>query len=160
MMLLILATILTLFLVGCSEKTNFGVYGSTHAHMDFKVYVLGNQINFDLPRYQVMEDLTHVENSDGGVIHTHATGITLGFFLESLGFELTDDCFTLDIGNQYCSLGKATLKVYLKTQDSDWEQLYSPSNYILQDLDKILVTYGSEDVKEQQESVSDKAKDT
>jgi len=162
MVVLILAIILTFFLVGCSEKTSLGPYGSTHTHMDFKVYVLGNQVNFDLPRYQVMEDLTHVENNDGGMIHVHATGLTLGYFFKSLGFGLTD-CFILDTGNQYCDLGKATLKVYLKSAGSDWEQLSSPVDYILQDLDKILVTYGSEDeeeIKKQQESVTDKAKHT
>jgi len=54
------------------------------------------------------------------------------------------------------------LKVYVKNQ-ADWEQIYDPADYIIQDLDKILVTYGSEDeeeIKQQQESVSDKAKDT
>jgi len=162
MVFLILAIILTFFLVGCSEKTSLGFYGSTHTHMDFKVYVLGNQINFDLPQYQVMEDLTHIENNDGGVIHVHATGMTLGYFFKSLGFGLTDDCFILDTGNQYCNLGKATLKFYVKNQ-ADWGQIYSPADYILQDLDRILVTYGSEDeeeIQQQRESVSDKAKDT
>ena len=159
--MLYLAIILTFFLVGCSEKTGLGPYGSTHNHIDFKVYVLGNQINFDLPQYQVMEDLTHVENNDGGVIHVHATGMTLGYFFKSLGFGL-GECFTLDTGNQYCDLGRATLKVYVKNQ-ADWEQIYDSTDYIIQDLDKILVTYGPEDkeeIRQQQDSVSDKAKDT
>ena len=57
-------------------------------------------------------------------------------------------------------MGKAALKVYLKNQDSDWEQLYDPAEYVLQDLDKILVSYDSDDseeIKKQQASVTDKA---
>ena len=161
--ILILAIISVFFIAGCSGKNNFGPYGSTHTHIDFKVYILENQIRFDLPKYTVMEDSAHVENNDGGVIHVHVTGMTLGYFFKSLGFGLTDDCFTLDSGNQYCNLGKATLKVYLKNQGSGWDLLYSPSDYILQDLDKILVSYGSdgsEEIKRQQASVTDKAKNT
>ena len=60
-------------------------------------------------------------------------------------------------------LGDGTeIKVYIKNQ-ADWEQLYSTDEYIIQDLDKILVSYGSEnedEIKNQQESVTDKAKDT
>jgi hypothetical protein len=153
-----------LFLYGCTNEGNgIGPYGSAHSHVDFKVYILGNQINFNLPKYQVMEDLTHVENNDGDLIHTHATGITLGYFFKSLGFKLTDKCFILDTGNKYCDLGDATLKVYLKSPQSGWETLYDHSDYILQDRDKILVSYGvdSEDkIKTQLDSVTDKAKNT
>ena len=156
-----LVIISALFLVGCSEKNNFGPYGSTHIHIDYKVYILGKPINFDLPRYQVMEDLTHVENNDGGVIHVHATGMTLGYFFRSLGFGLTDECFVLDTGNQYCSDGNAELKVFVQSIGTSWVQIYSPADYIIQDLDKILITFGTEDeegIRQQLESVTDKAR--
>ena len=93
---------LLLILSACVKKNNFGPYGSTHMHADFKVYILGNALNFNSAKYQVMEDLTHVENIDGDVLHIHATGITLGYFFKSLGFELTRDCFKMDTGNNYC----------------------------------------------------------
>ena len=110
-----------------------------------------------------MEDLTHIENNDGDVLHIHATGMTLGYFLQSLGLDLNNECITTDTGNQYCNLGKATLKVYTKNQFSNWVQIYEPADYIINELDKMLVTYGSEDeegIKKQQESVTDKAKST
>ena len=156
--------IFVLVLYGCNNnKNNFGPYGSTHMHADFKVYILGNPLNFDVAKYQVMEDLTHVENNDGDVLHVHATGITLGYFFESLGFKLTRDCLKLDAGNEYCNTGNAQLKVYLKAENGNWEQLYYPADYVIQDLDKILVTYGTEtdeEIKKQMESVTDKAKVT
>ena len=159
--IIFLAIISVLFLISCTAKENFGPYGSTHIHADFQAYTLGKPLDFNLPRYQVMEDLTHVERNDGEVIHIHATGITLGYFFKSLGYELTDECFALDTGNKYCNLGKATLKVYLKNRGSDWEQIYYPSDYVIQDLDKMLVTYGPEDnnqIKEQQATVTDKSR--
>ena len=160
--ILYIVLILLLFIISCKNKENFGPRGSTHLHADFKVYILGNPLNFNSPRYQVMEDLTHVESNDGDVLHVHVTGMTLGYFLGSLGLELTDECITLDTGNEYCNLGKATLKVYLKNQDSAWDQLYSPADYVINDLDKILVTYGpdAEEIKQQQATVTDKSKNT
>jgi len=158
-----LVIISTLFLISCTNKDNFGPYGSIHNHADFKVYILGKSLNFNLPRYQVMEDITHLENNDGDLLHTHATGITLGYFLGSLGMNLNNECITTDTGNQYCNLGKATLKVYTKNQFSNWVQIYDPDDYVINDLDKMLVTYGSEsedEIKKQQESVTDKAKST
>ena len=155
-----LIIIFVLFLVGCTSGNRIGPYGSTHSHSDFKVYILGKPLNFDSARYQVMERLTHIENNDGDVLHVHATGITLGFFLKSLGIDLNDECIKLDTGNEYCNLGKATLKAYVKSQNTGWVQIYDPAVYVINDLDKMLVSYGSEseeDIKEQQASVTDKA---
>ena len=156
--------IFALFLLGCdANKNNFGPYGSTHLHADFKVYILGNALNFNSPKYQVMDDLTHVENNDGNVLHVHATGIILGYFFKSLGFELTKGCFKMDTGNNYCKTGDAELKVFVKGENLEWEQLYYPEDYAIQDLDKILVTYGTEDeaeIKGQMSAVTDKARVT
>ena len=110
-----------------------------------------------------MEDLTHVENNDGDVLHVHAIGITLGYFFESLGFKLTEDCFKLDAGNKYCNTGNAQLKVFLKSENGGWESLYYPADYVIQDLDKLLITYGKEDeeeIKKQMDSVTDRARVT
>ena len=155
-----LVIVFAFFLIGCSEKNKLGPYGSIHSHADFKVYILGNPLNFDSSRYQVMEDLTHIENNDGDLLHVHVTGMTLGYFLQSIGLNLNNECITTDTGNQYCSLGKATLKVYTKNQFSNWVQIYDHADYVINELDKILVTYGSEDeeqLKIQQASVTDKA---
>jgi len=157
-----LAIITILFINGCSEKTSFGPRGSAHNHADFKIYILGKSLNFNSPQFQVMEELTHIENNDGDVLHTHTTGMTLGYFLGSLGLNLDDECIITDTGNNYCNLGKATLKVYAKNQFSNWVQIYNPVDYVINQLDKILVTYGPEDeveIKKQQDSVTDKAKD-
>lgn len=157
-----LLLIITIFIIGCSKKDNIGPRGSTHIHADFKVYILGNQLNFNDARFQVMDQLTHVENNDGDTLHVHATGITLGFFFKKMGMELSNECLKLENGNEYCNLDKAILKVYIKSPNTEWEQLYYHADYLINDLDKILVTYGTEtdeEIKKQQESVTDKAKD-
>lgn len=159
-----IGVILILAIYGCSNgKSNFGPLGSTHQHADVKVYVLGNDIDFSLPQYQLRDRLTHFEDGDGDVVHTHATGITLGYVFKTLGMEINDNCLKLAAGNDYCSSGDAKLGVFIKSRNSDWEKIYYPEDYVIQDLDKILVTYGTESqekITEQMESVTDKAKES
>lgn len=151
-----------LILYGCSGGGNkIGTLGSTHNHVDFKMYVLGNPLDFTQNKFQVRHEAVHFENRDGEVVHTHATGITLGFMFQRHGMSIDNECITLDTGNQYCSDGNADLKVFVKSLGTGWDQIYSPADYIIQDLDKILVTFGTEDeegIRKQLESVEDKAK--
>lgn len=161
--ILVLTTVIfTLFLYGCSSGGNkFGPLGSTHDHTDIKIYILGKALDFTGRQYQVAHDAVHFENSDGDVIHTHATGITLGFMFEKHRMSIDVNCITLDTGNQYCSDGNAELKVFVKSIGTGWDQIYSPADYIIQDLDKILITFGTEDgigIQKQMESVTDKAR--
>lgn len=93
----------------------------------------------------------------------HATGINLGYFFETLGMKINKECIALETGNKYCNTGNAQFRVFLKSEGSEWEQLYYPADYVMQDLDKIVVTYGAEDdkeIKRQMESVTDKARET
>ena len=159
-----LLIVLAFIIYGCSnEKNNFGPLRSAHNHADIKVYILGNAIDFSLPQYQLQDKLTHFENWDGDVVHTHATGITLGYIFKTLGMEITEECIKTDKGSKYCSEDNAMLKVFVKNRNSDWEIISYAPNYVIQDMDKILVTYGTESeegIKEQMESVTDKAKES
>ncbi|MBI2134347.1 hypothetical protein HYU09_00005, partial [Candidatus Woesearchaeota archaeon] len=86
-----------LFLDGCSEN-KIGPLGSAHNHADIKVYVLGNAIDFSQQKYQLKHQAVHFENRDGDVVHTHATGITLGYMFETLGMNINENCLTIDAG--------------------------------------------------------------
>ena len=134
-----------LFLYGCGAgKNNFGQLGSAHKHADIKVYVSGNQIDLGLPKYQLQSKMVHFEDGDGDVVHVHATGITLGYMLETLGINIGNECLTLDTGNRYCTNDNAKLGVFAKGKGTDWEQISYPDEYVIQDMDKILVNYGAE----------------
>ncbi len=151
-----------LILLGCSGtgKTKIGTLGSTHRHADIKVYVLGNAMDFSAQKYQLKAKEAHFEHRDGDVVHIHATGIILGYVFLTLGMNIGNECLILDTGNEYCNDEKAELEVFVKSAGMDWEQIYDPSDYLIQNLDKILVTYGTEDgegIKKQMESVTDKA---
>ena len=159
--MLLIIWIIAIFLYGCgAEKNSFGPLGSAHKHADVKIYVLGNAIDLSQQKYQLKSNLVHFENWDGDVVHVHTTGMTLGYMLKTLGMKLDKNCLQLDTGKEYCSAENAGLNVYVKSPDSEWEKINLPENYVIRDLDKILVTYGSEsqeEIKKQMESVTKKA---
>lgn len=133
-----------------------GQLGTIHIHADFKVYVNGQAIDFSQQKYQVRVQYVHVEDNDGDVVHVHAPGMTLGIFLNSLGFHLTSSCLTTDDGTKMCNSGSKTLKVYV-----NGKQIQDGASYEIKDLDKILVSYGSEtdaQVQTQLKTITNKAK--
>ncbi len=151
-----------IIVIGCSNSgiNNFGSLGSAHKHADVKIYVSGDAIDISQQKYQLKSDLVHFENFDGDVVHVHTTGMNLGYMLKTLGMKIDENCLKLDTGKEYCSSEKGNLKVYVKGHDLEWEKINSSASYIIHDLDRILITYGSESeqgIKKQMESVTKKA---
>ena len=149
---------------GANLTSQIGAVGSTHIHTDMAVFVNGNQITPLGPQYFVKSPYVHVEGGpgEGTVVHTHATNVPLNFFLKSLGMDLTGECFKLDTGENFCSNGDKTLKMFVKHANGQWEQNFDAGNYMFKNLDKILITYGNENpdqIKIQENSVTDFSKD-
>jgi len=119
-----------------------------HEHVNFALFINGTQFNFNQSKYMTTEEQevglradVHMHDMNGGVIHLHAPGITLGMFFESLGMSINSSCLTLDNGKSYCDSGENTdtLKLYVNgVQSSAFGSLQ------LHDLDRILVTFGSD----------------
>ncbi|MBI4177268.1 MAG: C2H2-type zinc finger protein [Candidatus Aenigmarchaeota archaeon] len=122
-----------------SSGPRIGSVGSTHEHVDFKVYIEGVPVDFAMPKYQLKAQYAHVEGGVGGVIHKHATGVTFRDFLKTVNIDIGKQCVRMDDGNNYCNEGGKTLKFYLNGKLSDKIETYE-----LHDLDKALVSYGNE----------------
>lgn len=137
-----------------------GVVGDLHYHADFALYVNGERYDFAREKYlstenESLSNFAHLHDLDGNVIHKHAEGVTLGFFLETLGMKLDDTCLVLDEGTSYCNEGNKELKMYVDGKHND-----KFDRYDLQDEDRILLSYGDEveqEINEQIQSVTDEA---
>jgi len=145
-------------ITGSSSNTGLGSPGSTHIHQDLKMYINGEAIDFSQSKYQKphVNAHVHMEGGDGDIIHKHTTGVTMGFFLKSILITFDRNCLTIDTGEKYCNDGDKTLKFYVNGKpNADWEK------YDLKDLDKFLISYGSESdeaIQQQLSSITDKAK--
>lgn len=119
--------------------SSIGPLRSAHLHADVKVYINGKSIDFSQRKYQLAARFIHFEDGIGDVIHTHATGLTLGHLFKSLGGDFNNNCVVIEEqGN--CNSGDKTLKFYVNGQPST-----EFDNKVIKNLDKYLISYGSED---------------
>lgn len=118
--------------------SGIGPLRSAHLHADVKVYINNNPIDFSQHKYQLKHGFIHFEESIGDVIHTHATGLTIGHMFRSVGMDFNSNCIKFE-GNSYCNEGNKKLKLYVNGQlNNEYD------DRVIRDLDKYLILYGSE----------------
>lgn len=120
-----------------SEAAGVGPAGSTHEHAQFSVFIDGDEIDFSQSRYQLQSQRIHFEGGDGEVIHKHATGVTIGFALETHDLGINATCLTMH-DDVYCEGGGATLDVTV-----DEESIEEPASHVIQDGEVIDIRYSS-----------------
>lgn len=142
----------------CSMDPNakIGILGSQHIHADWKAYIDGKALDFsdkshmermrnDIP----VSSFMHVDSGapapekTGDVLHMHATGVPLWIFFKSIGMDFNKDCITLENKEKFCSDSNKKLKFFVNGKESNEFE-----NYIFNDLDKILISYGDESEEE------------
>jgi len=154
----------------CNMDSNakIGILGSQHIHADWKIYIDGKALDFSdkshmerMRNNMPVSSFIHVDSGapapekTGDVIHMHATGIPLWIFFKSIGMEFNKNCITLENKEKFCNESNKKLKFFVNGKESNEFE-----NYVFNDLDKILVSYGdeSEEVKNQLASITDFAK--
>jgi len=126
-----------------------GKLGDEHEHASLLVRIFGDKFDFSVPSYQIKSSWIHFEESDGTTIHRHASGVTLGYLFDSLniGVDYVDrvnedtikKCFIFPDGRQFCDNEDYRLKFYINHIEQ--QSIY---DYVLEDGDRILITYGNE----------------
>ncbi len=142
-------------------KVNLGALGSTHIHQDFRMYLDRTVVDFSQPSYQLQNQYVHFEGGDGNIHHVHTTGATLAYALDALHIRASPDCITV-AGKEYCSeliSNNTEDKIVKYIVDGDANSNYL--DYVMQDLDKILIYYGPNNetlIQEQIALIPDDAK--
>jgi len=121
-----------------------GSLGSEHVHASILAKLHGDKFDFSGPAYQIKSSWQHFEARDGSTIHRHATGVMLGYLFETIGIELDDECFAFKASaggeRRFCTNEEFSLKFYVNQQ-----LVPNLTEYVFEDQDRILVSYGSED---------------
>ena len=133
-----------------------GLVNSAHDHADMIVYVNGERIDFSQEQFQVRSTYVHFERGDGDVVHTHANNVNLGFNFQALGMRITSTSISTQDGQLYENGAVGELRVFV-----NGVRIEEPPNYIIQALDKILISYGDENEAELHallETVPDRAR--
>jgi len=163
-----------LFILNPQQIKTGGDEEEYHVHADFAVFLNGEQLNFsqkqfmheescgkpgqpepmDLNTAEGRAEAMHLHDLNGNVMHVHNENATFPLFFQNIGFSLTKDCIQTK-ESLYCNSPTKTLKVFVNAG-----QVQDYMNYKPQDLDQILVTYGSESqglVNAQYDSITSQA---
>jgi len=116
-----------------------GKLGGEHEHASLLVRIFDDKFDFSVPSYQIKSSWIHFEESDGITIHRHASGVTLGYLFDSLNIGIDSECYSFPDGRQFCTNEDYSLKYYINHQPV--EQI---SDYVFEDGDRILISFGSE----------------
>ncbi|HEY4515041.1 MAG TPA: hypothetical protein VJJ22_02680 [Candidatus Paceibacterota bacterium] len=112
------------------------VLGSEHSHASIIISINGSLLSLGDDRYMERDLSVHLHDNDSVFIHKHAKGVTLGYFLNTLGIELTKDCLSVD-SKQYCSGNDGILTVMINRIKLN----VGADAYEIRDQDKILIDY-------------------
>ena len=116
-----------------------GKLGGEHEHASLLVRIFGDKFDFSVPSYQIKSSWIHFEESDGTTIHRHASGVTVGYLFDSLNIGMNDECYGFPDGRNFCTNEEYSLKYYINHQN-----VKDITDYVFEDGDRILITYGSE----------------
>jgi len=117
-----------------------GKLGDEHEHASILVRIFGDKFDFSATTYQIKSSWIHFEESDGNTIHRHSSGVTLGYLFETLGITIDEDCYIFSDGRQFCTNEDYSLKYFIDGPGF----VDSINDYVIQDGDRILISYGNE----------------
>ena len=127
----------------------------THEHANFAVFVQGQKFDFNSADYIGEEgaefsEVAHIHRPRYSVVHVHMSGTSWNEFLKSIHIELLDPtivgvedkttCLTVPGGKKYCNTDKEKLHFIVNGVKVD-----GVSDSLITDLDRVLISYGSED---------------
>lgn len=95
------------------------VLGSIHEHSDVSAIISGKSIDFSQDKYQLKSPFVHFEDGDGKKLHKHANGITIKYFLGTLGWQYKEPCLVTDFA-EYCD-GKLNITINGQEENLTYE---------------------------------------
>jgi len=116
-----------------------GKLGDEHEHASMLVRIFGDKFDFSATTYQIKSSWIHFEESDGNTIHRHSSGVTLDYLFGTLGLDIDEDCYIFGDGRQFCTNEDYSLKYFI-----NGDSVNDINDYVIQDDDRILISYGSE----------------
>lgn len=143
-------------LVMAIRLVTYSPVAHTHYHANFAVYVNGQREEFKSPMYYQDVNTCSAEGSDNpkvrthmhdevnDVIHVHAKAVTWGQFFENIGWSLSGSSLITKDGTVHTETDQNKLHIVLNGQD--YTGLGSIANRVIGDKDRLLISYGSEDM--------------
>ena len=127
-----------------------GALFDEHEHASILVRIFGDKFDFSGVSFQIKNSWIHFEGGDGNTVHRHSSGVTSGYLFETLGIGLTAECFIFPDGREFCNNEDYSLKFYI-----NHEPVPSILDYVGNEGDKILISYGDETLEQLDEQLEE-----
>ncbi len=110
----------------------------------FAIFTNGTFRIFSAPMYHNLSPDVFIERPKPNIIQMRKEGVTWDDFFRTLPLKIDHECLTTGTGQTFCTGKEGTLKFYINGEDSTGDALPK----IINDADKLLVSFGKETGKE------------
>jgi hypothetical protein len=117
----------------------------------FAIFTHGTFRIFTAPRYHNQSEDVYIQSVNPNIIQVKISGVTWDDFFKTLPMKLAKDCLTTGTGQTFCTNTNSRLRFFINGREDT-----NALDKIIKDGDKLLVTYGSEDmqqIKDQMEKI-------
>ena len=141
------ATVLVILFPSDNVAARYGDLGSAHDHAALLISLNGTDVDLAQQKYMVRSNYMHIESYkgtlDGTTLHKHSSNVPLGEFLKSIRMDISNGCFITDSNQRFCDTDEYRLTSYVNGNETN-----DIMNYVPNDDDRILITYGNQNSTE------------
>lgn len=134
-------------LEGYSISSKYGELGSAHEHGALLIKLNGTTLDLAKQPYMVRSNYIHIGaydgKLDGTTLHKYSTKVPMSEFFESIKMDISNGCFITDTDQRYCENDDYKLRFYV-----NGNEINDIMKYVMQDDDRILITYGKQNSTE------------
>jgi len=105
------------------------------------VKIFGDEFTFGHSNYQMKDP--HIFFADGNLIHRYHEDTTMKLLFNSVNIGIDDQCYVFPDGRSFCTNDDYSLKYFI-----NGKSVSGIRDYVIQDNDRILITFGGETDKE------------
>ena len=142
-----IAIVLAILFPSDNVAARYGDLGSAHEHAALLISLNGTDVDLAQQKYMVRSNYIHVESYngtlDGTTLHKHSSNVPLGEFLKSIRMDISNGCFITDNNQRFCDTDEYKLTSYVNGNETN-----DIMNYVVNDDDRILITYGKQNSTE------------
>ena len=138
--------------------TKYSTSEPFHEHANFAVFLNGERYNFSKILYmssepctadteskpvpagntpEVLHEVVHLHDQNGGVVHVHRQGITWSDFFTSLNMKFSKGEFVDDAGKKYHDDAESAFRYFV-----NGKEVSDITRKDIRDLDSVLITFG------------------
>jgi hypothetical protein len=136
-------------MIGTSVIPVYGEVLEKQADAVVLVKIFGDEFTFEHPNYQMKNPHIFFADGDGNSIHRYHEDATMELLFNSMNIGIDHQCYVFPDGKAFCTTDEYSMKYFL-----NGKLVSDIRDHIVQNNDRILITFGGETDKQIQEYLS------